>query len=127
MLTMATPEGTVTSLEASSWHCPSFPFSSTGETLDPVNGSGGSGAAASFPSLEASSWLFMESSVHLLESLSAATYSVGFRGAMYTVDGTSWSSLPPVWFGPAVLSPALRRLWVDVFVGLGLPGVESAC
>jgi hypothetical protein len=52
MLTMAMPEGVVTSLQASSWPCPSFPFSSTGETLDPVNGSGSGGAATSFPSLE---------------------------------------------------------------------------
>jgi hypothetical protein len=72
MMTTAMPEGTVTSLEVSSWHCPSFPFSSTGETLDPVNGSGG-GAATSFPSLEASSWWFVGSSVHLLESMSAPT------------------------------------------------------
>lgn len=72
LLTTATPVGAVTSLEASSWHCPCFPSSTTGETLDPVIGSGGGGAAASFPSLEASSWWFVESSVHLLESLLAA-------------------------------------------------------
>jgi hypothetical protein len=31
-------------------------------------------------------------------------------GAMYTVGDTCWSAPPPVWFGPAVHLPTLRRL-----------------
>jgi hypothetical protein len=29
---------------------------------------------------------------------------------MYTIGDTSWSAPPPVWFGPAVHLPTLRRL-----------------
>jgi hypothetical protein len=40
----------------------------------------------------------------------AAAQSVASQGAMYTVGDTSWSAPPPVWFGPAVHLPTLRRL-----------------
>jgi hypothetical protein len=39
--------------------------------------------------------------------MSAAAESVGFRGAMYTFGGTSWSASHSVWFGPAVRLPLL--------------------
>jgi hypothetical protein len=42
----------------------------------------------------------------------AATKSVASQGAMYTVGDTCWSTPPPVWFGPAVHLPTLRRLRV---------------
>jgi hypothetical protein len=43
----------------------------------------------------------------------AATQSVAAQGAMYTVGDTSWPAPPPVWFGPAVNLPTLRRLRVS--------------
>jgi hypothetical protein len=48
----------------------------------------------------------VESSVRQLESVMAATQSMGFLVAMYIIADTSWLTLPPVWFGPAVHSPA---------------------
>ena len=50
--------------------------------------------------------MFVESSVHQLESLLAAAQSMGLRGAMYIVAG-ALSRPPPVWFSPAVHSPTL--------------------
>jgi hypothetical protein len=45
----------------------------------------------------------------------AVGQTVASQGAisMYTVGDTSWSAPPPVWFGPAVHLPTLRRSTVS--------------
>lgn len=49
-----------------------------------------------------------EPSVRHLESAVATAQSLGFRGTMYTVGGSSsWSTPPSIWFNPAVHSPFL--------------------
>jgi hypothetical protein len=60
-------------------------------------------------SLGASPRWFVESFVHVLESMVAAAQSAGFQGAMYTAAGAPWSTISLVGFGPAAHSPTLRR------------------
>lgn len=61
------------------------------------------------PSLEASPRWFIESSMDRLEMVLAVAQNTGFWGSIYTVPGTSWSTPPSVWFGPAGHSSTLRR------------------
>lgn len=70
MLTTATPTGTVTSLEASSWRCPFFPASSTEGNLLSAPWIRRRRHSHVVPFLGASSWWLVESLVQQLESVS---------------------------------------------------------
>jgi hypothetical protein len=89
--TTATPAGVVTFLKASSRFFQP-PSQATGETLDYF----GQAVAALLRRLLLGGAVRVAFGVPcwLSESKSAATWSVGVLGAMYTVVDTSWTTLP---------------------------------
>jgi hypothetical protein len=125
MRTMATPAGTVTSLEASSWRYSFFPASTNGGNPRAGLRFGQRRRACIVSSLGASPRWFVESFVRVLESMVAATQSAGFQGAMYTVVGAPWSTISLVGFGPAAHSPTLRRYWAGGALACAFSEFES--